>query len=212
MFLVDPLVKQEEKAEVKTDIKPTIVLEGGITSIYAKVLKFEIYYVDLFIVKQEKEENKPTTDVKSTTYQRRLNPSQVTSEHIFQNQGDILFFQVENQRKYINLTFQVFFLENRIQLPDSLPSLKADMSRPQVKLEPGIVQEKTNEQQPETEAKTVKESVFVDIPEGRLGTLKIHKSGKIYLHLGDHSFVIDSATQVSYLQVNVYYDSINSRF
>lgn len=87
------------------------------------------------------------------------------------------------------------------QLPDRLPSLKADKERPQVKVEPGtVVQEKVNEQAV-TETKTEKESVFEDIPEGRLGTLRIHKSGKITLQMGEHSFVLDSATQVSYLQV-----------
>lgn len=82
-----------------------------------------------------------------------------------------------------------------------LPSLKADKERPQVKIEPGTVPEMSSEP-PVTEVKPVKESVFEDIPEGRLGSLRIHKSGKISLQMGEHSFVLDSATQVSYLQVN----------
>ncbi|XP_057367106.1 DNA-directed RNA polymerase III subunit RPC4-like [Daphnia carinata] len=110
--------------------------------------------------------------------QQRLNPSQVTGEHIFQNEGDILF----------------------IQLPDRLPTLKADKERPQVKMELGTaVQDKVNDQTI-VETKAEKESVFEDIPEGRLGTLRVHRSGKVTLQMGEHSFVMDSATQVSYLQ------------
>jgi DNA-directed RNA polymerase III subunit RPC4 len=88
-----------------------------------------------------------------------------------------------------------------LKLPDVLPSLKSDKERPQVKNEPGTaIQEKVVDHSI-SEAKPDKESVFEDIPEGRLGTLRIHKSGKITLQMGEHSFVLDSATQVSYLQV-----------
>jgi len=87
------------------------------------------------------------------------------------------------------------------KLPDVLPSLKSDKERPQVKTEPGTTtQEKANDHSI-SETKPEKESVFEDIPEGRLGTLRIHKSGKITLQMGEHFFVLDSATQVSYLQV-----------
>lgn len=86
------------------------------------------------------------------------------------------------------------------KLPDVLPSLKGDKERLQVKTEPGTVLDKVSEP-PSQDSKPVKENVFEDIPEGRLGTLRIHKSGKIILQMGEHSFVMDSATQVSYLQV-----------
>ncbi|KAI9561903.1 hypothetical protein GHT06_012865 [Daphnia sinensis] len=158
---LDANLKEEtENVIIKSENQQTITVEGDIA------------------IKQEKDDSKPTPTPKASTYQRRLKPSQVTGEHIFQNEGDILF----------------------IQLPDRLPSLKADKERPQVKIEPGtVVQEKVNDQTI-GETKAEKESVFEDIPEGRLGTLRVHKSGKITLQMGEHSFVMDSATQVSYLQ------------
>jgi DNA-directed RNA polymerase III subunit RPC4 len=80
-----------------------------------------------------------------------------------------------------------------------LPSLKSEKDeRPQVKTEPGTSIQEKNDGQSISE---VKPGVFDDIPEGRLGTLRIHKSGKITLQLGENSFVLDSATQVSFIQV-----------
>lgn len=82
-----------------------------------------------------------------------------------------------------------------------LPSLKSEKDeRPQVKTEPGTSTQEKNDG-PISEVKPEKEGVFDDIPEGRLGTLRIHKSGKITLQLGENSFVLDSATQVSFIQV-----------
>ncbi|XP_046442748.1 DNA-directed RNA polymerase III subunit RPC4-like isoform X1 [Daphnia pulex] len=158
---LDASVKEEvDDIGIKSESKPAITVEGGVT------------------IKQEKDEKKPIPTPKASSYQRRLKPSQVTGEHIFQNEGELLF----------------------IQLPDVLPSLKSDKERPQVKNEPGTaIQEKVVDHSI-SEAKPDKESVFEDIPEGRLGTLRIHKSGKITLQMGEHSFVLDSATQVSYLQ------------
>lgn len=79
-----------------------------------------------------------------------------------------------------------------------LPSLKSDKDPSKVKTEPGIVHEEASEAPiPDEKSNT---GVFEDIPEGRLGTLRIHKSGKLTLQMGEHSFVLDSATQVSYLQ------------
>lgn len=89
-----------------------------------------------------------------------------------------------------------------------MPCLKADKERPLIKTEPGTAPSKANEQTVEEE-KTAKSSVFEDIPEGRLGTLRIHKSGKLSLQLGDHSFVFDSATQVSYVQVRAWHLAFN---
>ncbi|EFX85115.1 hypothetical protein DAPPUDRAFT_222732 [Daphnia pulex] len=159
---LDVSVKEEgdDIIGIKSESKPAITVEGGVT------------------IKQEKDEKKPIPTPKASSYQRRLKPSQVTGEHIFENEGELLF----------------------IQLPDVLPSLKSDKERPQVKNEPGTaIQEKVVDHSI-SEAKPDKESVFEDIPEGRLGTLRIHKSGKITLQMGEHSFVLDSATQVSYLQ------------
>ncbi len=83
-----------------------------------------------------------------------------------------------------------------------LPSLKSEKDeRPQVKTEPGTSIQEKNDGQSISEVKPEKEGVFDDIPEGRLGTLRIHKSGKITLQLGENSFVLDSATQVSFIQV-----------
>lgn len=158
---LDANLKEEtESMIIKSENQQPIIVEGDIA------------------IKQEKGDSKPIPTPKASTCQRRLKPSQVTGDHIFQNEGDILF----------------------IQLPDRLPSLKADKERPQIKIEPGTaVQEKVNDPTI-VETKAEKESVFEDIPEGRLGTLRVHKSGKITLQMGEHSFVMDSATQVSYLQ------------
>jgi DNA-directed RNA polymerase III subunit RPC4 len=46
------------------------------------------------LVKQEKDEKKPIPTPKASSYQRRLKPSQVTGEHIFENEGELLFIQV----------------------------------------------------------------------------------------------------------------------
>jgi len=66
-----------------------------------------------------------------------------------------------------------------------------------IKIEPGT-------EAPIEEIKTGQENVFKDMQDGRLGTLRIHKSGKITMKVGDHDFVIDSGTQVSFLQVSSY--------
>lgn len=94
-----------------------------------------------------------------------------------------------------------------LKLPDLLPSLKADKERVVVKTEPGVVKNASSEPpvtDDNTGDNTAKEGVFEDIPEGRLGSLRTHKSGKLTLQIGEHSFVMDSATQVSYLQVKIY--------
>lgn len=46
------------------------------------------------LVKQEKGETKPIPANKPSTYHRRLKPSQVEGEQVFQKEGDILFIQV----------------------------------------------------------------------------------------------------------------------
>lgn len=93
-----------------------------------------------------------------------------------------------------------------------LPSLKADKERVVVKTEPGV--KNASVEPPVTDNntgdKTAKEGVFEDIPEGRLGSLRTHKSGKLTLQIGEHLFVMDSATQVSYLQVRSYEYTIKS--
>lgn len=70
-----------------------------------------------------------------------------------------------------------------------------------MKTEPGVIQNNGSEPSV-SEVSVSNEGVFEDISEGRLGSLKIHKSGKLTLQIGEHSFVMDSATQVSYLQVS----------
>lgn len=85
-----------------------------------------------------------------------------------------------------------------------LPSLRPEKERPStVKLEPGTVQEIPDEQPvtEESQPGSGAVSAFDDIPEGRIGTLRVHQSGKLTLQMGDHSFVLDAATQVSFLQV-----------
>ena len=72
-----------------------------------------------------------------------------------------------------------------------------------MKIEPGINQGPTPNEPITTEVRSGKDGVLEDIPEGRLGSLRIHKSGKVSLQMGEHSFVLDSATQVSYLQVTL---------
>lgn len=39
------------------------------------------------------------------------------------------------------------------------------------------------------------------LPEGRVGTVKIYKSGKVELWFGDHKLSVDKGTQVGFLQV-----------
>ena len=50
---------------------------------------------------------------------------------------------------------------------------------------------------------SIKEGTLSSLPEGRLGKLRIHQSGKVTMQLGDHIFIIDGGTQVSYLQVHL---------
>lgn len=84
-----------------------------------------------------------------------------------------------------------------------LPCLKPEKEKPVIKVEPGTIPQKTavTEAPSLADEKSHPESVFENTQEGRLGSLRIHQSGKITLQMGNHSFVIDSATQVSYLQV-----------
>ena len=78
-------------------------------------------------------------------------------------------------------------------MPDILPTLVPEKER--IKIEPGT-------EAPVEEIKPVPENVFKDMHDGRLGTLRIHKSGKITMKMGDHDFVVDSSSQVSFLQVS----------
>lgn len=143
-----------------------------------KVLKEEcderaVEQIGNLTIKQEKLEDDVKTEEKKTKVAtadgRRLSPIQVTGSHIFQSDGNLIFFQ----------------------LPDTLPSLVPGKER--IKIEPGT-------EAPIEEIKTGQENVFKDMQDGRLGTLRIHKSGKITMKVGDHDFVIDSGTQVSFLQ------------
>lgn len=95
-----------------------------------------------------------------------------------------------------------FFLH---QLPDVLPNLKLAKERPPtVKVELGAPSTaKESNQAPSTgDAQPGPEGVFDDIAEGLVGTLRVHKSGRITLKMGEFSFILDSATQVSFLQVS----------
>ena len=108
---------------------------------------------------------------------RRVIPSEVQVADMFANDGNLIFFQ----------------------LPDVLPSLTVDKDRPEIKLEPG----KSKEDKVEEPIQTEKEGVLNSLPEGKLGTLRIHQSGKVTMMLGDHLFELDSGTQVSFLQVSL---------
>ncbi|KAK4309565.1 hypothetical protein Pmani_018827 [Petrolisthes manimaculis] len=95
-----------------------------------------------------------------------------------------------------------------IQLPNSLPS-----HPPMVKQEPNSLQSKTSGQQDQQkttsntvssedeEKKPTKQFCTLNtLPEGRIGTLKIYKSGKVELWFGDHKLTVDKGTQVGFLQ------------
>ena len=89
-----------------------------------------------------------------------------------------------------------------------LPTNKPQIERPMIKNEPGVdVNETVNEtatnESAAEEQKVV--SVFDDVPEGQLGFLLVHQSGKITLQVGEQNFVVDSSAQISYLQVSYWY-------
>ncbi len=86
--------------------------------------------------------------------------------------------------------------------------MKADKEkeRPEIKIDPGKGKaDKPTEELKVTDKDSEKskdlEGTLGSLPEGRLGTLRIHQSGKVTMQLGDHTFVVDCGTQVSYVQV-----------
>ena len=82
-----------------------------------------------------------------------------------------------------------------------LPTNKPQIERPMIKNEPGVdVNETSTNESAAEEQKVV--SVFDDVPEGQLGFLLVHQSGKITLQVGEQNFVVDSSAQISYLQVS----------
>ena len=82
-----------------------------------------------------------------------------------------------------------------------MPNLKTAKERPlAIKPAPGAAQEQADDRSTE-DVPIAPENIFEDIPEGRMGSLRIHASGKMSLQLGEYSFVLDTATQVSFLQV-----------
>ncbi len=102
------------------------------------------------------------------------------------------------------------------QLPDVLPSLKSDEERGRrpvvVKTEPGTTRSRAPEPAasvPVSEADAAAEAAkdrlrqgtLAGLPDGRLGVLRVHQSGKVTMQLGDHTFIVDSGTRVSYVQV-----------
>ena len=82
-----------------------------------------------------------------------------------------------------------------------MPTTKASVKeRLMIKSEPGVANEVVMDEPVVEEEKSV--DVFEDVPEGLLGSLNLHKSGKMTLQIGEQHFVIDSAAQISYLQVS----------
>ncbi|XP_045594761.1 DNA-directed RNA polymerase III subunit RPC4 [Procambarus clarkii] len=105
------------------------------------------------------------------------------------------------------------------QLPNSLPS-----HPPEVKQEPTGTQLQTQaKQQKETVSKNIdldedgdqksnhQYCTLKTLPEGQIGTLKVYKSGKVELWLGEHKLTVNKGTQVGFLQdvVNVEVDEEN---
>ena len=85
------------------------------------------------------------------------------------------------------------------KLPDVFPSFTADKERPQGKSE-----QDSSVDVDAAQCSEKKQNVFQDLSDGRLGTIQIHKSGKVILRMGDYEFVVDSGTQVSYVQVSLH--------
>ncbi|KAG0712186.1 DNA-directed RNA polymerase III subunit RPC4 [Chionoecetes opilio] len=99
------------------------------------------------------------------------------------------------------------------QLPNSLPS-----HPPEVKQEPNVTYSQPQQQQqqqqkasgstePEEEEKKAGPQYCTvnTLPEGKIGTIKVYKSGKVELWLGNHKLAVNKGTQVGFLQdvVNV---------
>lgn len=99
--LMHPLVKKEtDDPEVKVETTPVVTVDG-MTSNASLPFKLAIKLIKnyfLLLVKQEKDEVKPVVATKS--YQRRINPSEVSAKEIFESDGEILFFQVRHYFSY----------------------------------------------------------------------------------------------------------------
>ncbi|XP_047478750.1 DNA-directed RNA polymerase III subunit RPC4-like [Penaeus chinensis] len=90
------------------------------------------------------------------------------------------------------------------QLPNSLPS-----HPPEIKQEPQTQQQKqsqpsnvSNATADEEEEKKAQPQYCTlnTLPEGQIGKLKIYKSGKTELWLGEHKLIVNKGTQVGFLQ------------
>lgn len=88
------------------------------------------------------------------------------------------------------------------QLPNSLPS-----HPPEVKQEPSAIhsvqqqQKASNSAEGEEEKKAAPQYCTLNtLPEGHIGNLKVYKSGKVELWLGNHKLAVSKGTQVGFLQ------------
>ena len=81
-----------------------------------------------------------------------------------------------------------------------MPTSKHQTERLMIKNEPGVAA--VNETATNETAAEEEKSVFDDVPEGQLGFLLMHQSGKMTLQVGEQNFVVDSSAQISYLQVS----------
>ncbi|XP_037775613.1 uncharacterized protein LOC119572581 [Penaeus monodon] len=90
------------------------------------------------------------------------------------------------------------------QLPNSLPShppeIKQEPQTPQQKQsQPSNVSNATAEDEEEKKAQP-QYCTLNTLPEGQIGKLKIYKSGKTELWLGEHKLIVNKGTQVGFLQ------------
>ncbi|XP_042871302.1 DNA-directed RNA polymerase III subunit RPC4-like isoform X2 [Penaeus japonicus] len=90
------------------------------------------------------------------------------------------------------------------QLPNSLPShppeIKQEPQTPQQKQsQPNNVNSATGDDDEEKKSQP-QYCTLNTLPEGQIGSLKIYKSGKTELWLGDHKLIVNKGTQVGFLQ------------
>lgn len=90
------------------------------------------------------------------------------------------------------------------QLPNSLPSHPPDIKQEphttqQKQSQPNNVNSATADEEDEKKAQP-QYCTLNTLPEGQIGKLKIYKSGKTELWLGEHKLIVNKGTQVGFLQ------------
>ena len=94
--------------------------------------------------------------------------------------------------KKVSLTHDIML----VQLPSLFPTLVTEST-------PSVAQRRVGKNHSSTSSPTkprpkIVGTPFAEIPDGRIGTLKIHKSGKHVLHVGETQFVVKEGQKVNF--------------